>query len=88
MFFAANCSNTNNEAVAASSMAAPYSREINEFDWDSFLNHTAPYQAEQQHGLGSEPNSSGVVGDTTLWTDMFLGDTNIDWIGLSDTLFA
>jgi hypothetical protein len=27
-----------------------------------------------------------VGGDTALWTDMFLGDTNIDWIGLGDTL--
>jgi hypothetical protein len=87
VFFAANCSNTNNEAVAASSMAAPSSHEINDFDWDSFLNHTMPQQAEE-HGLGSEPNSFGVGGDTTLWTDMFLGDTNIDWIGLGDTLFV
>jgi hypothetical protein len=76
--------------VAASNVVAPYSPEIplasaNDFDWDSFLNHTMtsslPYQADG-------PNSSVVAEETTLWTDMFLGDPNIDWIGLGDTLFV
>lgn len=72
-------------------MAATYSHEINDFDLESFLNHTTtstlPNQAQAQ-GYGSEPTPFGDVGDTTLWTDMFLGDTNIDWIGLGDSLFV
>jgi len=86
---------TDIKAAAASEMAAPSSLEswpasVNDFDWDSFLNHTMtssslPHQAERQDS-GSEPPPFGSVGDTTLWTDMFLGDTNIDWIGLGDSL--
>ena len=72
-------------------MAAPSSHEINDFDLESFLNHTTtsalPDQAQWQ-GYGSEPTPLGDVGDATLWTDMFTGDTNIDWIGLGDSLFA
>lgn len=77
-------------------MVAPYSHELqhtsaNDFDWDSFLNHTMtsslPHQAEGQ-GPGYEPTASSIVGDTTQWTDMFLGDPSIDWIGLGDTLFV
>jgi hypothetical protein len=76
-------------------MATTYSHEIrhastNDFDWDSFLNHTMttslPDQTEGQ-GSGGEPTASSIVGDTTQWTDMFLGDPSIDWIGLGDTLF-
>jgi hypothetical protein len=83
---------TNNKAVAAAlNVAAPSSHEINDFDLESFLNHTTtsalPDQAQWQ-GYGSEPTPFGDVGDATLWTDMFLGDTNIDWIGLGDSLFA
>ena len=72
-------------------MAAPSSHEINDFDLESFLNHTTtaalPDQAQWQ-GYGSEPAPLGDIGDATLWTDMFTGDTNIDWIGLGDSLFA
>lgn len=83
-------------SAAVSNMAAPESLEAwhassNDFDWDSFLNHTVssslPQPPEGQIS-GSEPMSLGDLGDTTLWTDMFLGDTNIDWIGLGDTLFV
>ncbi len=82
--------------MAASNMVVPHSHEIrhasaNDFDWDSFLNHTMtsslPHQAEGQ-GDGYEPTASSIVGDTTQWTDMFLGDPSIDWIGLGDTLFV
>jgi hypothetical protein len=47
----------------------------------SSLSHQAEGQAS-----GSEPAPFDLDGDTVLWTDMFLGDTNIDWIGLGDTL--
>jgi hypothetical protein len=61
------------------------------FDWDSFLNHTTttsfPFQAGEL-GSGGELMPFGPVEDATLWTDMFLGDANIDWIGLGDTLSA
>ena len=83
-------------AATVSSMAAPYSQDSwpeasNDFDWDSFMNYTTtsslPRQAGQQ-GSSGEPTPFGVDGDTTLWTDMFLGDTNIDWIGLGNNLFV
>lgn len=77
--------------MATSNVAASYSHKSNEFDLESFLNYTTtsalPSQAQEQ-SYGSEQTPFGDVGDTTLWTDMFLGDTNIDWIGLGDTLFV
>lgn len=43
------------------------------------------------HSLSSdqagEQSSSGEH-DTAPWTDVFLGDINIDWIGLGDTLLV
>ena len=77
-------------------MAALPSHEIryasaNDFDWDSFLNHTMTASLSHQageNGLGPQPNSSGIVEDATQWTDMFLDDPSIDWIGLGDTLFV
>ena len=86
---------TNSEAVADSNAAAAQSQieptSDNGFDWDSFLNHTVtsslPHQAEGQ-GSGDEPTAFNIAGDTTQWTDMFLDDPNIDWIGLGDTLFV
>ena len=77
-------------------MAIPYLQEvrhasISDFDWDSFLSHTMtsslPHQNEE-HLLGSEPPAPSIVGDTAQWTDVFLGDPSIDWIGLGDTLFV
>jgi hypothetical protein len=60
-----------------------------DFDWDSFLNHTTtasfPYQTEA-NVFGDESMPLASEADTMLWTDMFLGDTNIDWIGLGDSL--
>lgn len=86
-----NYNETDNQAVAGPNAEIPYPHEINEFDWDTFLNHTMtsslPHQ-DDEHGSGIEPNCSGVVEDTALWTEMFLGDPDIDWIGLGDTLFA
>ena len=77
--------------MATSNVAAPYSHEINDFDLESFLNHTTtsmlPNQAQGQD-YGSEPAPFGDFGDTTLWTDMFLSDINIDWIGLGNSLFV
>lgn len=85
------CNKTDNEAAADSNVVTTSSHEINEIDWESFLNHTMasslPQQAEGQ-GSGCEPTAFGIVGDTSQWTDMFLGDPNIDWIGLGDTLFV
>lgn len=62
----------------------------NDFDWDTFLNHTTTSSLSQSEGQGTggEPIHFGTSEDTTLWTDMFLGDANIDWIGLGDTLFV
>lgn len=64
---------------------------MTDFDWDSFLNHTTttsfPHQEAGNDYGGGLPSLSGAE-DTTLWTDMFLGDANIDWIGLGDTLSA
>lgn len=95
MLRSSSCIETDSETAAASNVAFQDSHETqhasaNDFDWDSFLEHTMtsslPHQAEGQ-GPGYGPTASSIVGDTTQWTDMFLGDPSIDWIGLSDTLF-
>lgn len=63
---------------------------VDDFDWDSFLNHTMttsyPQQIGEQYAGGGDYLSSSIDGDSQMWTDMFLGDANIDWIGLGDTL--
>jgi len=61
-----------------------------DFAWNSFLNHTTnaslPEQSAETHGVGGDFVSSEYTGGVAPWTDMFLGDANIDWIGLSDML--
>lgn len=63
---------------------------VDDFDWDSFLNHTTtasyPHQTGDQYLGGGDYLSSSTDGDSRMWTDMFLGDASIDWIGLGDTL--
>jgi len=88
--------NIDPDSLAVQNMATPYPQDLwpglaNDFDWDSFLNHTTttsfPYQVGSNDSSG-DPMVPDAVEDTTLWTDMFLGDANIDWIGLGDTLSA
>jgi hypothetical protein len=89
-------SDTQRDSMSALSMATPYLHNswpttASDLDWDSFLNHTTttsfPFQAGE-HDSGGELMPFGAVEDATLWTDMFLGDASIDWIGLGDTLSA
>jgi hypothetical protein len=89
-------SDTPLESMSAPSTATSYLHNnwpttASDFDWDSFLNHTTttsfPFQAGEQDS-GGELIPLSAVEDATLWTDMFLGDANIDWIGLGDTLSA
>jgi hypothetical protein len=82
--------------MSATSTATPYlhnnwTTTTSDFDWDSFLNHTTTTSLPSQtgeHDFGGELMPFGPVEDAKLWTDMFLGDANIDWIGLGDTLSA
>lgn len=58
-------------------------------DWDSFLSHTttatvgAHAQSGDQHTF---PGGDGGDGGMAEWTDLFLGDASIDWIGFGDSM--
>lgn len=60
-----------------------------DFAWDTFLNYTTNPslgdQLEAGRGESGGYMSSSYTGEAP-WTDMFLGESNIDWIGLSDIL--
>jgi len=59
--------------------------------WNSFLDHTTGSSlSDQVESIGCGDGGGYVaqrdMGSDFPWTDMFLGDANIDWLGLSDDL--
>lgn len=55
-------------------------------DWDAFLNHTVSAQPEQHLFDNTNDTFTGGDGGMASWTDLFLGDANIDWIGFGDSM--
>jgi hypothetical protein len=76
--------------TAASHSSEDWLNSAPDFAWDTFLNYTTnpslPDQVEAAPDDGGVYMSSDYNGGVPPWTDMFLGDSNIDWIGLSDIL--
>lgn len=61
--------------------------------WNSFLDHTTSSSLADQYQFdfggndgGGDYTPPGGTGNTVPWADMFVGDANIDWLGLSDNL--
>lgn len=61
-------------APAADGSSHDVLASIDDFDWDSFLHHV--------EGQASNDDQAAP------WTNIFLAETNIDWIGLGDTLLV
>lgn len=74
--------------ILTSTLSDPELIFTDDFNWDSFLNHTVNASLPQAGGQRQSGDflPTDASDSATAWTDMFVGDANIDWIGLGDTL--